>query len=179
MISSAFALRSEGFANAYRIPRLQRRRAQGLNSQAGATETILITGTGLIASYSARLLRERGVPVVLVSPHASAERLQTILGPHLSGCLVERGDVRDLKGLRDLLVRHRVTRILHAGGVGGTRVNEAPFEAFSVNVHGFLTLLEAARLAGVQRTVLVSSIFIYRADPPLPLDQPAVETLAY
>jgi nucleoside-diphosphate-sugar epimerase len=141
-----------------------------VNPQAGADEKVLITGTGLIASYSARLLRERGVPVTLVSPHASAERLQTILGPHLSGCAVERGDVRDLPQLRELLVRHRVTRILHAGGVGGTRVNEAPFEAFGVNVQGFLTLLEAARTAGVQRTVLVSSIFVYRTDPPLPLD---------
>jgi nucleoside-diphosphate-sugar epimerase len=150
-----------------------------LNPQASAGETILITGTGLIASYSGRLLRERGLPVVFVSPHASAERLQTILGPHLPGCAVERGDVRDLQRLRDLLVRHRVTRILHAGGFGGTRVNEVPFEAFGVNVQGFLTLLEAARLTGVQRTVLVSSIFVYRTDPPLPLDQPAVESLAY
>jgi nucleoside-diphosphate-sugar epimerase len=72
-----------------------------------------------------------------------------------------------------------VTRILHAGGFGGTRVNEVPYEAFGVNVQGFLTLLEAARLAGVQRTVLVSSIFVYRTDPPLPLDQRAVESLPY
>ncbi len=142
-------------------------------------ETVLITGTGLIASYSARLLRERGVPVVLVSPHASAERLRTILGPDLRGCVVERGDVRDLPQMRELLVRHRVTRILHAGGLGGARVNEDPFEAFGVNVQGFLTLLEAARVAGVQRTVLISSIFVYRTDPPLPLNPPAVESLPY
>ena len=140
---------------------------------------MLITGTGLIASYSARLLRERGVPVVLVSPHASAERLRTILGADLTGCVVERGDVRDLTRLEELLAEHQVTRILHAGGLGGTRVNEAPYEAFGVNVQGFLTLLEAARLAGVERTVLVSSIFVYRTDPPLPLDQLAVESLPY
>ena len=147
--------------------------------QAATAERILITGTGLIATYTVQLLRERGVPVVLVSPNASAERLRTILGPELSGCAVEQGDVRDLPRLRDLLARHHVTRILHAGGLGGTRVNEAPYEAFGVNVQGFLTLLEAARLAGVQRTVLVSSIFVYRTDPPLPLDRPAVESLAY
>jgi UDP-glucuronate 4-epimerase len=144
-----------------------------------AAETVLITGTGLIASYTGRLLRERGVPVVFVSPHASPERLEIILGPYLSGCAVERGDVRDLPQLQELLVRHRVARILHAGGVGGTRVNEAPYEAFGVNVQGFLTLLEAARSAGVQRTVLISSIFVYRTDPPLPLDPPAVESLPY
>ncbi len=150
-----------------------------MNPHAGAAEKVLITGTGLIASYSARLLRERGVPVVLVSPHASAERLQTILGPHLTDCAVERGDVRDLPQVQEMLVRHGVTRILHAGGVGGTRVNEAPFEAFGVNVQGVLTLLEAARLTGVQRTVLVSSIFVYRTDPPLPLDQHVAESLPY
>jgi len=150
-----------------------------VNTQAGAAEGILITGTGLIASYTARLLREGGASVVLVSPHASPERLQTILGPSLSGCTVERGDVRDMPRLRELFVRHRVTRILHAGGLGGTRVNEAPFEAFGVNVQGFLTLLEAARVAEVQRTVLISSIFVYRTDPPLPLDQTALESLPY
>jgi nucleoside-diphosphate-sugar epimerase len=150
-----------------------------VNVEAGAAETVLITGTGLIASYTARLLRERGTGVVFVSPHASAERLRTIVGPYLDGCAVEQGDVRDLAGLRDLLARHRVTRILHAGGVGGTRVNEEPYDAFSVNVQGFLTLLEAARSAEVRRTVLISSIFVYRTDPPLPLEQQAVEALPY
>jgi nucleoside-diphosphate-sugar epimerase len=147
--------------------------------QAGADEKVLITGTGLIASYTGRLLREQGVPLVFVSPHASAQRLQSTLGPYLNGCAVEQGDVRDLLGLRELLTRHRVTRILHAGGVGGARVNDEPYEAFGVNVQGFLTLLEAARLAGVRRTVLISSIFVYRVDPPLPLDALAVETLPY
>jgi nucleoside-diphosphate-sugar epimerase len=133
----------------------------------------------LIASYTARQLRELGAAVVLVSPNASAERLQIILERDLTGCAVERGDVRDLAQLRDLLARHHVTRVLHAGGYGGTRVNEAPYEAFGVNVQGFITLLEAARLAGVERTVLVSSIFVYRTDPPLPLARAAVESLPY
>ena len=150
-----------------------------MNTHAGQNETVLITGTGLIASYTARHLRDLGAAVVLVSPHASPERLQIILGPKLSGCAVERGDVRDLPQLQELLNQHRVTRILHAGGVGGTRVNEVPYESFGVNVQGFLTLLEAARLASVQRTVLVSSIFVYRTDPGLPLDEPALESLAY
>jgi UDP-glucose 4-epimerase len=150
-----------------------------VTTQKDAAETVLITGTGLIASYSARLLREEGVSVVFVSPHASAERLQAILGPYLNGCAIEQGDVRDVALLRDVLGRHRVTRILHAGGLGGTRVNEAPFEAFGVNVQGFITLLEAARQVGVQRTVLISSIFVYRTDPPLPLDQYAAESLPY
>ena len=150
-----------------------------MNTQIGAGEKVLITGTGLIASYTGRLLREKGVPLVFVSPHASAERLQTTLGPDLSGCAVEQGDVRDLLRLRELLRHHQVTRILHAGGVGGARVNEQPYDAFGVNVQGFLTLLEAARLAEVRRTVLISSIFVYRTDPPLPLDPPAVEPLPY
>jgi nucleoside-diphosphate-sugar epimerase len=114
-----------------------------------------------------------------MSPRASPERLLAIVGPYLDGCTVEQGDVRDLPRLGDLLSRHRVTRILHAGGVGGTRVNEQPYDAFSVNVQGHLTLLEAARAAGVQRTVLVSSIFVYRTDPPLPLAQLAAETIPY
>ncbi len=133
----------------------------------------------MIASYSALLLRERDVPVVMLSPHANAQRLRTVLGERATGCAVEQGDVRDLARLRELLVRYRATRVLHAGGYGGTRVNEVPFEAFDVNVHGFLTVLEAARQVGIRRTVLVSSIFVYRADPPLPLDRPAVESLPY
>jgi nucleoside-diphosphate-sugar epimerase len=148
-----------------------------VNTPIGANETVLITGTGLIASYTGRLLREHGVPLVFVSPHASAERLRATLGPDLRGCTVEQGDVRDLSRLRDLIARHQVTRILHAGGVGGARVNEQPYESFGVNVQGFLTLLEAARLAEIRRTVLISSIFVYRTDPPLPLNPAAVESL--
>jgi nucleoside-diphosphate-sugar epimerase len=142
-------------------------------------ETVLITGTGLIAAYTARELIERGQRVVLVSPHAAPGRLRPLLGEPGGDWTVERADMRDVDQMRSTIARHGVRRVLQAGGLGGTRVAEQPAEGFDVNVRGVLTLLEACRSGGVERTVLVSSIWVYRVDPPLRLDVPAAETLDY
>lgn len=94
-------------------------------------------------------------------------------------CVVEQADVRDRSRIESLIADHRVTRVVHAGGLGSTRVNDLPYEGFQVNVAGVLSLLEAARARGVARTVLVSSIWVYRTDPPLAVDRAADESLPY
>ena len=144
-----------------------------------AREPVLVTGTGLIATYCARLLLDRGASVVMCSPHASIERVRGFLGPLLSRCAVEQADVRDTQRIVELIHSRQVTRIIHGGGLGSTRVNQQPYEGFLVNVAGVLSILEAARVTQLTRTVLVSSIWVYRTDPPLPVDQIAVESMPY
>jgi nucleoside-diphosphate-sugar epimerase len=107
------------------------------------------------------------------------ERVRGFLGPLADRCEVAQGDVRDQLAIAALIREHGVTGVIHGGGLGSTRVNENPHDGFSVNVGGVLSLLEAARVTGVRRVVLVSSIFVYRTDPPLPLDLPVSEELPY
>lgn len=115
----------------------------------------------------------------MCSPNASADRLRPYLGPLLDGCGVEQADVRDTARMEALLRIHAASSVVHAGGLGGTRVDQEAFAGFGVNVQGVLSLLEAARATGVTRTVLVSSIWVYRVQPPLPSHVAAAEDLPY
>lgn len=130
---------------------------------------ILVTGaSGCLGSHIVRALLEQGEAVaVLVLPQDPA--------PALAG-LRERLDWRE----GDLLVPASLVRVLH----GVTRVYHAaglalPYESerqrmFAVNVQGTINLLQAARRAGVERILHVSSI----AAVGYPA-QEADETMAY
>lgn len=66
-------------------------------------------------------------------------------------------------------VTERVDLVLHQAALGSVpRSMVEPLRAHEANVTGFLTLLEAARNAGVQRFVYASSSAVYGDHPGLP-----------
>ena len=91
-----------------------------------------------------------------------------------------RGDVLATGNIGELAARHDVQRILHLAYLLGAESNADPGLATRVNLVGTVNVLDLARLLGVRRAVLASSIAVYGNDAayapeqlPLREDAPA------
>jgi len=113
----------------------------------------LTGGTGLIGSHVADLLRSRGTEVVcLQRPSSDTSFLRSI------GCEIRQGDVRDdpdvtvesMEGCR---------AVVHCAAV--IYVDQPWPRVRAVNVTGTERILTAARRAGAERAVHVSSVAVY------------------
>lgn len=77
------------------------------------------------------------------------------------------GDIRDLDTVERLAAGCEV--IFHQAALGSVKRSvETPLATDGVNVHGTLTVLEAARRQGVRRVVAASSSSVYGGVAPLP-----------
>ncbi|MFN4894272.1 MAG: NAD-dependent epimerase/dehydratase family protein [Pseudomonadota bacterium] len=71
-------------------------------------------------------------------------------------------DIRDRKGLADLIRHHVPQVILHQAALGSVPRSIAdPLASHESNVDGFINVLDAARQAGVARVVYASSSSVY------------------
>lgn len=137
---------------------------------------VLITGgTGIIGGTTGRLLAGRGHSVRLldVAPDPAA--------PAGDGIEVVQGDVMSFGDLGDAMAG--VDVVVHLAYSLGEATNRRPYAATQLNVQGTATVLEAARLFGVSRVVLTSSVAVYGPDEmyrpeELPLGEDAATRLA-
>lgn len=110
--------------------------------------TLVTGGTGFVGSHLVEALRRRGDEVVAlvrsVTKGAALER---------QGATLAQGDLHDATATAAAL--QGVETVYHVAGLTAAP-NAAAFRR--VNVEGTARLLEAARAAGVQRFVLVSSL---------------------
>lgn len=127
--------------------------------------TILVTGgAGFIGANYVRLLLERGGDrVVNLDLLTYAGNLE-----NLAGCedrddyRFVRGDVRDRDLLDRLLAEERVEAVVNFAAESHVdRSIDGPREFLDTNILGTQTLLEAARRAGVDRFVQVSTDEVY------------------
>jgi len=141
---------------------------------------ILLTGaTGFVIASLARHLAALGEDVIaadLVAPDAA---LRAYLAP-LPGRVTFRDvDVTDAGAMERLMADTRPTRLVHGAAITAIPEDverERFLRTTAVNVGGTLTVLEAARRAGVGRIVIVSSGSIYGPRPdlaPITEDDPA------
>jgi len=132
--------------------------------------TLITGGTGLIGSALAEKLLARGERVVLFDAAPAESRVAELkkYGDHAQ---VVRGDVQALGELIDAARRHRATAIVHLAFLLGAGANQAPERATRINILGTVNALEAARLSGVERVLLASSIAVYGADDQYPPEQ--------
>jgi len=135
----------------------------------------LVTGAaGFIGSHVAEALLSRGDSVVCL------DNLDPYYDTAIKRCNLENalksdayrfveGDIRDAELLADLLREHSVTHIIHLAAKAGVRPSLVdPLAYASANVDGTLTLLEAARKAGIERFVFGSSSSVYGAAATVP-----------
>jgi UDP-glucuronate 4-epimerase len=133
-------------------------------------KVVLITGAlGFVGINMVRHLARANRVVALArrAPDADAHRF---LDEVSSSILWVQGDVTDRRGMLELVRQHRVSHVLHAAAVTATAQQERdnPASTFDVNAGGTLNVLEAGRLAEVERIVYVSSGGLYGAAPPTP-----------
>lgn len=135
----------------------------------GESRTVLVTGgAGYVGSHACKALARAGyLPVAydnLVRGHEWAVKW----GP------LERGDISDRVRLDDVIRVHRPRAILHFAAYAYVGESMAdPGMYFRNNVAGSLTLIEAARDAGIDRFVFSSSCATYGHPVELPLREDA------
>jgi 2-alkyl-3-oxoalkanoate reductase len=138
-----------------------------------ATGPVCITGVnGFIAGHLAERLAGQGVAV-----RGVARRPQAAGWLADQGIEVVAGDLLDAAILQDALAGCRL--VVHAAAwTGGSEL--APVDAWRTNVEGTANVLAAARAAGVERFVYVSSVAVYglnraplvdESQPTLPVGQ--------
>lgn len=118
--------------------------------------SILVTGgTGLIGSNVVRLLIEQGREVVVY------DRLPVVEGSILADVMkdkqIEIGNVADLAHVLNVIKDNKVKGIIHCAAMISQDANGHPIEALNVNIIGSANMLEAARILGLGRVIIISS----------------------
>jgi len=127
---------------------------------------VLVTGgAGFIGSSYVRMLRRRDPSGVVVNVDAltyagNLENLRDLEGD--AKHVFVRADIRDSAAMANLIREHRVEAVVNFAAeshVDRSIMSAEPF--LSTNVGGTLSLLEAARSAGVRRFLQVSTDEVY------------------
>ena len=141
--------------------------------------TVLVTGgAGFIGSELVAQLLAAGRRVVILDNLANGSR-DNLAGHPRDRFDFVQGDIRDAA----LLARHLpgVHTVYHLACLGVRHSLHSPLENHAVNATGTLTLLEAARRAGIGRFVYVSTSEIYGSAQSVPMGEkhPVCPTTVY
>jgi UDP-glucuronate 4-epimerase len=136
---------------------------------------VLVTGAaGFIGSHVAERLLSRGDIVVGLDnvndyyPVVNKRRNVALLAKFDRFSFVE-GDLIDSLLLENIFREHGISHIAHLAARAGVRPSiENPFIYQQANVQGTLSLLEAARQAGVENSVVTSSSSVYGNSTAIP-----------
>jgi len=141
---------------------------------------VLITGAGLIGSYTAAELCARGHRVVLYDLAPDEAYVRSVVRQPVE---IRRGDAADFPTLADLMLAERFECAVHTAGLIGGAAQRQPWKAVQVNVTGTVHVAEAARLAGTERLVYASTHGVYdfakRTDRPMTEESPLSDATVY
>ncbi len=141
---------------------------------------ILITGAGLIGSYTAAELIAKGHRVVLYDLAPDEAYVRSVVRQPVE---IRRGDAADFPSLADLMLAERFDCVMHTAGLIGGAAQRQPWKAVQVNVIGTVHVAEAARLAGTQRVVYASTHGVYdfsqRTGEPMTESSPVSDETVY
>lgn len=130
-------------------------------------KALVTGGAGFIGSNICAALRRDGVEVTVLDNLSSGyrENLEDLSGVHFI-----EGDIRDVDIVSRAVSGCEVVFHL-AASVGNKRSIDHPGEDTAINVNGTLTVLEAARDAGVRKIVASSSAGIYGELKTIPITE--------
>jgi UDP-glucose-4-epimerase GalE len=129
--------------------------------------TVLVTGgAGYVGSHVCKALHRAGLTPVTLDNLSTGHQQAVKWGP------LEVGDVRDGDFVTDVMIRHKVTAVLHFAAL--SLVGESagkPYEYYDNNVNGVLALVGAMRRCGVSRIVFSSTCAVYGTPDKLPIEE--------
>ena len=128
---------------------------------------VLVTGAGgCIGAWTLAILARSGVKVVAMDLTDDRRRPALLMGEDAARALIwETGDIADADGLEAAVARHDVRAIIHLAGLQVPFCKANPAAGARVNVEGTVNVLQAARNAGIKRTVYTSSVAAYGMPP--------------
>lgn len=119
---------------------------------------ILVTGgLGVNGVPVLRKLLQRGLKPVVYENRPDLSLARDIA----TDFEVVAGDVNDLATLTRTLLEHRIQRVVHMAALMPPDAQRNPLNGFRVNAVGTVQVLEAARIASVERVVFTSSRAAY------------------
>jgi UDP-glucose 4-epimerase len=129
--------------------------------------TVLVTGgAGYIGSHTVRLLRERARDVVVLDSMEFGHRDAVLDAPLVVGA------IDDAELVQRTVAEHGVESVIHfAAYKAAGESMEQPSRYFSNNVGGTNALLDALRLAEVDKVVFSSTCAVYGTPTKLPVDE--------
>lgn len=130
---------------------------------------VLITGgAGFIGSHTVEALLEAGARVRVLDNLSTGSHEN--LPEHHTSLEFVQGDVRDETCVKKCM--QGITHVLHLAAQVSVPISiQQPVHSHSVNVDGYLNVLDAARIAGVTRVVHASSAAVYGNPVDLPLTE--------
>jgi len=137
--------------------------------QDDAPRVLVTGGAGYVGSHACKALKAAGFVPVTYDSLIRGHRELVLYGPF------EGGDIRDESRLAGVLARHSPVAIMHFAALAYVSESVAePWLYYDNNVVGTLTLIEAARKAGIQAFIFSSTCATYGtpAHKPISEDEP-------
>jgi UDP-glucose 4-epimerase len=130
------------------------------------TRILVVGGAGYIGSHTCIELASKGFTPVVYDNLSNGHAEFVKWGPF------EKGDVRDRERLDAAFEKHRPAAVIHFAGLieVGASVRD-PLVFYENNVAGTLTLLSAAKAAGVDKLVFSSTCATYGLPQAIPMDE--------
>jgi len=133
-------------------------------------KNLITGGHGFLGYYLSRLLLEQGEEVVVFDVIPESKFGQDIKDSIKS----VRGDLSNWVHVLDVVKDNGINSIYHAGAILPPVSEQSPATAYAVNVGGTFSVLEAARLLGVDNVIYFSTLAVFGRDVPpiVPNDAP-------
>ncbi len=131
------------------------------------TETILVTGgAGYVGSHACLALAQAGFTPVVYDNLSNGHAAFVQWGP------LEQGDIRDGARLDEVFVAHKPIAVMHFAALieVGESVKD-PQRFYEVNVGGAMSVIAAARRAGVDKFVFSSTCATFGAPVKVPMEE--------
>lgn len=126
----------------------------------GVPRTVVVTGgAGFAGGYVVRELLDRGYRVVVLDLADFRSETRFVIGSGMAEVTLERGSIDNFPRVLEVVLKHKPWAIAHLGAIMDIHLLDLnPMLALKVNVEGTLNVFEAARLHGVSRVVMFSTI---------------------